>query len=468
MSESPTGVVERMLAERIGLDPSTVGAALIARGVHARMAALGLRSKLEYDRVLVERGDEVQALVEEVVVPESWFFRDDRPFEVLAGFAMAGWLAEPARQPLTALSIPCAGGEEPYSIAMTLLEAGLPAGRFLVDAVDVSARSVARAIAGVYGPNAFRGSGSPARSGYFREHNGAFTVDPGVRSTVRFHLGNLLDPALFADRPPFDVVFCRNLLIYLDDEARARAFASLARLIVEGGLLFLGHADRLDNAEGMPFHPTGDKGTFAFRKGEAGAKRSASRSSSSPLPPGEGPGVRGIASPAARERASGRAGLALPMTHDRQGEPCPTGKPAHSERHSTSHAPHPGPLPGGEGGRKEVKKTTTPAEPPSAILDRASGLADLGRYDEATTLVEGVIRSGNAGASAYFLLGLIAQAAGHRDRAEGHYLKAIYLDPQHDEALLALALLARRKGNIAGEAAYRKRAERVLARKAVP
>jgi chemotaxis protein methyltransferase WspC len=410
MSETPSSVVEQMLAERIGLDPSSVGDALIARGVHARMAALGLRSKVEYDRALVERGDEVQALVEEVVVPESWFFRDDRPFEVLAGFARTGWLVDLARPPLSALSIPCAGGEEPYSIAMTLLEVGLPVGRFRVDAVDVSARSVARAIAGVYGPNAFRSTSSPSRSTYFHEHGGAFTVEPSVRSSVRFHLGNLLDPILFIDRPAFDVVFCRNLLIYLDDEAKARAFATLDRLIADGGLLFLGHADRLDDAKATPFEPTGDKGAFAFRKG--GTRASSAKRRSIPRP---------LVSP----------------------------------------------LPLGEGGKKEPKKTS-PAESPSSILDRASSLADLGRYDEATGLVEGVIRCGGAGAPAYFLLGLIAQAAGQRDRAEGHFLKAVYLDPQHDEALLALALLARRKGDIAGESAYRKRAERVLARKAIP
>jgi chemotaxis protein methyltransferase WspC len=436
MSETPSSVVERMLAERIGLDPSSVGAALIARGVHARMAVLGLRSKLEYDHALVERGDEVQALVEEVVVPESWFFRDDRPFEILADFARAGWLIDPTRPPLSALSIPCAGGEEPYSIAMTLLEAGLPVGRFRVDAVDVSARAVARAIAGVYGPNAFRGSGSPSRSPYFREHGGAFTVEPSVRSSVRFHLGNLLDPNLFVDRPAFDVVFCRNLLIYLDGEAKARAFATLGRLIADGGLLFLGHADRVDDAEQTPFEPTGDKGAFAFRKG------------------------------AARASVSRRVGLALPMTHvmpmppDRQGKPYPTGKLAPPKTPDRQGKPYPT--------GKPAPKPTTPAESPSTILDRASSLADLGRYDEATGLVEGMIRLGGAGAPAYFLLGLIAQAAGQRDRAEGHFLKAIYLDSQHDEALLALALLARRKGDIAGESAYRKRAERVLARKVLP
>ncbi len=444
VSVKPSGIVERLLAERIGLDPSSVGEGLIARGVHARMIALGLRSRADYERTLLDRGDEVQALVEEVVVPESWFFRDDRPFQVLDCFARSGWLTDPGRPLLTALSIPCAGGEEPYSIAMTLLETGLPGHRFRVDAVDISAGAGARAIAGVYGSNSFRGAASPLRSAYFREQNGAFTLDLAVRSTVRFHLGNLLDPGLFADRPSFDVVFCRNVLIYLDDDARSRAFATLDRLIVDGGLLFLGHADRIDRPEGSPFEPTGDKGSFAYRKGEVSAKKTkATTKTSASLSLRERAGVRDVVSPVVPTIGSVKS-------------------------RDTGDAPHPGPLPEGEGGRGRKATKAIPAEPLASILDRASSLADLGRYDEATALVEGVIRDGGANARAFFLLGLIAQALGAHDRAEAHFIKAIYLDPQHDEALLALALLARRKGDIVAEATYRRRAERVLARKVAP
>jgi chemotaxis protein methyltransferase WspC len=490
VSVKPSGIVERLLAERIGLDPSSVGEGLIARGVHARMAALGLRSKGDYERALLDRGDEVQALVEEVVVPESWFFRDDRPFQVLDRFARSGWLTDPSRPPLTALSIPCAGGEEPYSIAMTLLETGLPGHRFRVDAVDISARALARAIAGVYGSNSFREAASPLRSTYFREQNGAFTLDLAVRSTVRFHLGNLLDPSLFADRPPFDVVFCRNVLIYLDDHARIRAFATLARLIVDGGLLFLGHADRIDRPEGSPFEPTGDKGSFAYRKEEVRAKKAmsarrkldpvslAGQGGGTSLPPsplvgedrGGGPHYHRSREPAS-SNVTGGATPPLPNPPPRGGRE-PEGKIARSKGGATS--PHPNPPPqGGRGPEKrgpEKKKVaeSAPAEPLASILDRASSLADLGRYDEATALVEALIRDGGANARAFFLLGLIAQAAGARDRAEAHYLKAIYLDSQQDEALLALALLARRKGDIVAEATYRRRAERVLARKVVP
>ncbi len=459
MSGTALGVVERLLAERIGLDPQSVGLGLIARGVHARMTCLGLGSKAEYERALLAPGDELQALIEEVVVPESWFFRDERPFDVLADFARSGWLADVGRPPLAALSLPCAGGEEPYSIALTLLEAGLPAGRFRVDAVDVSARSLARAIAGVYGANSFRGSGRDLRSKYFREQNGAFTLDPAVRPAVRFHIGNLLDPASFADRPPFDVIFCRNLLIYLDDDAQARAFATLDRILVEGGLLCLGHADRAGDSGAVPFVPVGDKGSFCYRKG-----RGARPPVCLPLPPGEGR-AEGRRRPidVSKRATSKPSGDAAPLTAG----PSPRGRGEAEKTNASGRAAPltPGPSPRG---RWEAERLSAPAESPGSILDRASSLADLGRYDEATRLVERVVSEGGGSARAFFLLGLIRQSAGDRDRAEAHFLKAVYLDAQHDEALLALALLARRRGDVAAEAVYRRRAARVLARKGAP
>ena len=117
--------VEKLLAGRIGLDPATVGEELIVRGVTARMTHLGLIDRSEYEEILFHSEIEQQALVEEIVIPESWFFRDDRPFKFLRDQVQSGWVADPGRPPLRALSLPCANGEEPYSIAMSLLDAGL-------------------------------------------------------------------------------------------------------------------------------------------------------------------------------------------------------------------------------------------------------------------------------------------------------------------------------------------------------
>ena len=430
----PSAEVARLLCERIGLDAASVGENLIVRGVHARMSTLNLRSFEEYERLLTTSDPEIQALIEEVVVPETWFFRDQTPFSVLERLAQRGWVAQPGRAPLRVLSLPCASGEEPYSIAMTLLEAGLPARRFQVEGVDISARSLARAHAGVYSTNAFRGlAATHHRSRYFKEQGGSYTLDLAVRSAVRFHQGNILDASLLKDRAPFDIVFCRNLLIYLDDEAHRQAFVNLTRLMADGGVLFLGHADRLGTLELDQFELLNEKGAFAYRKRsiDSASPRTLWTPAPSPSVPTRSPAApRSTPAPASAARGPVRPVLSAPVTLP----PVPRLDPSRSD---------------------------------ASLLDQAAELADQGRYEAALPLIEQAIHDGQATARAYFLLGMVAQASGDRQAAEAHYHKAVYLDPQHEEALEALSILARRRGDVAAEAGYRRRVERVRSRKAV-
>src|SRR5262249_17868444 len=114
--------IDALLTHQIGLDPSTVGSSLIARGLQSRMSGLGVSSRQDYGQLRRSSGEELQKLIEEIVVPESWFFRDDRPFAFLREQVVSRWLVEPDQPTLRVLSLPCAGGEEPYSIAMTLLD----------------------------------------------------------------------------------------------------------------------------------------------------------------------------------------------------------------------------------------------------------------------------------------------------------------------------------------------------------
>ena len=102
---------------------------------------------------------------------------------------------------------------------------------------------------------------------YFREHAQGYEVDPAIRSTVHFLQASVLDPKLLEGSPPYDVVFCRNLLIYLDAPARNWVLAALDRLLAADGVLFIGHADRLEVA-GAPsrFTAVGESGCFAYRK----------------------------------------------------------------------------------------------------------------------------------------------------------------------------------------------------------
>jgi chemotaxis protein methyltransferase WspC len=268
----------------------------------------------------------------------------------------------------------------------------------------------------VYSANAFRGAESGRWMRHFLRRLDGYEIDPTIRSTVRFARGNILDPALLADSPPYDVVFCRNLLIYLGPSAREGVRATLDRLLADDGVLFIGHADRLD-VSGTParFAPAGELGCFAYRK----ASRAAT--------------------------GSPRPEPAMIPTMPMLPEPAPLMMlPAAS--------PTPGPEP--------IAPPSARPDPALPPLEEAAELANRGRYDEAVAACERHLRTKGPGAAAYYLLGMIRQAAGDRRKAEECFHKTIYLDPGHDEALLALALLAERRGDHAAAAGFRRRAHR--------
>jgi chemotaxis protein methyltransferase WspC len=427
-----TRAVEVLLAERIGLDPETVGAGAIARALDARRSALGLKDRDTYLQLLSGSEDEQQELIEEVVIPESWFFRDEHPFAVLRTYVKAS-----VTSPLRVLSIPCACGEEPYSIAITLLELGLSPGHFQIDAVDISARHLALAERGIYRAHSFRGSDLSFRQRYFQPsaHAQSFTLDARVRATVRFHRGNLLDPHLLSGQPPYEVIFCRNLLIYLDAAARRCAMAALDRLLDRKGLVFVGHADRL-SVEGSGFERWGEHASFALRRASASA--TAAKAPRRPL------------------TASG-AGVAIDPAL-RQARPPSRAVPAQGALRPLPPTPTPTAIP------IPIPHASLP-ESSATLLDEAAALADQGRHAEAAARCEAALARFGPSARAFYLLGLIRQAGGDLAEAESLLRKTIYLDPAHDEALLALALLAQRRGDQRAATGYRLRADRARARK---
>src|SRR5437016_4095645 len=136
--------IERALREKIGLDAASIGSSLIQRSVRLRMKSHGLKKSEEYRRLLESSRAEWDELIESVVVTETWFFRDQEPFEVLARVVLEEWLPANPVSRARLLSLPCSSGEEPCSLAMSLLDAGVSPHQFQIDAVDLSARALAR------------------------------------------------------------------------------------------------------------------------------------------------------------------------------------------------------------------------------------------------------------------------------------------------------------------------------------
>ena len=399
------------LKERIGLDVASVGEAIIERAVRQRSQAVLAQTPEAYWRHLQSSHDEQQALIEAVIVPETWFFRYPESFATLARLAKARLAEIKQMRALRILSLPCSTGEEPYSIAMALLDAGLAPHQFKVLGLDVSPLSVERAKRGVYGKNSFRGSDIDFRERHFTEEADGFHIADRVREQVRLQVGNLLDPGLLANEPSYDFVFCRNLLIYFDQPTQKQVFDVLKGLTHLDGVLFIGPAEgSLLGRHGM--RSIGVPQSFAFSR------------QVEPVKPE--PVFVPVPAPVPQRSAA----------------PIPV-KPRPFSTVSAQGLP--------------VKAPHTDA---GDLLSRIATLANEGKSAEARAACEQYLSNHPPAAQVFYWLGLLSDVAGSALEAQGYYRKALYLEPQHPQALMHLAALLESQGDSAGARRLQARAAR--------
>jgi len=256
-----------------------------------------------------------------------------------------------------------------------------------------------------------RGEDLEFRDRYFERNANGYKLKPKVRTTVRFSRDNLLDPAFMQGRQQYDVVFCRNLLIYFDAAGWAHATRTLQQLLKDSGLLFMGHAELL-NLRSTLFESIRVPLAFAYRKRVE--------------KPAEAPAAARASSQKAVKGAHRKADSVIP----RRGKT-----------------------------RNRLKPQTSAPEatPVDKLLDDATQLADQGELARAAGICRRCLAENPASARSYALLGLIAEVEGKTAEAEEHYRRALYLDSQNYETMVHLALLLEGRGDAAGDA-LRKRA----------
>ncbi|MDN7427646.1 MCP methyltransferase [Burkholderia sp. AU16741] len=407
-----------------------------------------------YWQQLNASADERRALIELFVVPETWFFRDREAFATLARQAAERLAAMPGRV-IRVLSAPCSTGEEPYSAAMALLDAGLPPGSFAIDAIDLSARAIEQARLGCYGRNAFRGTATEFRTRYFTPTRDGWLLDERVRACVQFSHANLVEPA--ADNGiRYDFVFCRNVLIYFDRDAQDRVIRSLDARLADDGMLFVGPAETgVAMRHGM--RSARVPLAFAFRREPAGA--AADAGAARPVAP---------LSAAAQDRRTERftlAPLAAPRPVVAVAPPGwlgdvrqslaaaqPVRAAAVDARASPAAATAVAAAPAYDG--------IAPAIDAAPTLEDAQALANAGAFDAAERVLAQFSARVGPHADAFYLNGLIADARGHAAEASDFYRKALYLRPTHHEALTHLATLLDVGGDRAGAQWLLERARR--------
>ena len=405
--------LETLLKSLIGLDASTLGRGAIERAMRQRLKACAMDEEAYWTHIRQSPAEQ-HALIEAIVVPETWFFRYPESFALLATQARQLQSRRPAGQPLRLLSLPCSTGEEPYSIAIALLDALLSPEAFQIDALDVSLRAIEMASQGRYGANAFRGDDPAIRERYFqREADGSHRIHKHIAAMVNFQRGNILDSIVPPNLMDYDIIFCRNLLIYFDRPTQLRALTNLKRWLRADGLLFAGPAEAgMLNQQG--FESLDSAHSFAFRRSHTPAIPAAPRLVT-PLP--------------TKPMASAPRSLA-PQS-------------AIATRHV---APAPA-----------MQSDPRPRPDAAAGMSQIIALANAGREAEALNACVAQLANHGPSADLHFWWGLVCDGAGQTDAALRQYRKSLYLEPYHARALAHLAALLGMQGDHSGAARLQQR-----------
>ncbi len=451
--------IDRFLCDQMGYDPRCVPFRALQRHVRERMKICGIPDEEAYLALVTENEEERDELLEALLVPETWFFRDFEPFVFLREYIRRKRFPAPGGgRPWRILSLPCSTGEEPYSVAMTLMEAGLEGSQFHIDAVEISRKALEKAERGIFGPSCFREQDEDLRRKYFEKSGRSYRLPPRVRGAVRFIRGNLLDPGGLAVNGPYDIVFFRNLLIYFSDQARARATETIDGLLACGGLLFLGYAE--------PSHiffpgyiPVDHPRSYACLKPES-APVEAHRPLSPRCGTGEQPGNEG------------RKGFPSRVPGDRPGAEGPCASTRSPRSSADDRIQGTGTPMGAPGGREslglpsliEATGSEDRKRRTEALLESARGLADAGMLREAGERCLECLELDVTCCEAHFILGIVQWAMGDAEGADRSLQKALYLDPDHLDALFHLSLLLEERGLAEGADRCRERMERIKRR----
>jgi len=238
-----------LIQERFGLTFNGIRLEILEARLRPRLRELhlgNLRDYYHHLRFHPDRESEFARLPAMVTNNETYFFRETRQFEVLVEHVVPERRVATPGRPLRLLSAGCSSGEEPYSLGIVLQNAGYPPGRgWEIDACDLNPERIARAKEAVYEEGSLRTCDVETRRRYFAREGDRFRLRERYRAGVRFFQSNLLSPGFALERDGYDVVLCRNLLIYFGDLAFDRVIGLFARALRPGGYLFLGHSESL-------------------------------------------------------------------------------------------------------------------------------------------------------------------------------------------------------------------------------
>lgn len=429
------------LASVYGLQMAVFGDSSIDHVLDGRRRTLGLDTEAEYAGYWRRDDAEKNDFLEQLLVGETWFFREWPAFGLLAEWIKSRFVQYTHRNPLRILTLPCATGEEAWSIAAVVFESGLDSRSVLIDALDISLSSLGYAARGLYPQRRLRTQPLERWAHLFIPHAGnLLRISDDLRSLVRFGQANAMDRDSLLKRGPYDVIFCRNMMIYMGIEARTQVCRTMSQCLRSDGLLFLGHAETVPAEVGLI--KKNDACAFAWMKDEV-----AGRSVIQPIPARFPP-------QAVMKSDNPRDVTQRPFSSSRPPILKPDGSPP--LRPAAGNQP-------AEGGAVQTSAGDSIAQP-TIDLGQLQQLGNLGRYAEALQLVETPLATQSLDPDIHAFAGVLLGALDRKSEAMVRLRRAIYLDPFHAESLTHLALLLEERGDLAEAKRLRARLDQAMTR----
>ncbi len=388
-----------LLRQRAGLSYPEQRRADLTHGLQRLALYLGVESFEQLLAMVESRPSAWDELIAELTIGETYFFRNAAQFAALRDIILPDLMQRRATMRyLRVGSAGCATGEEPYSLAITLHEV-LPANppwQVSILATDINRRFLNRAREARYGNWSFRETPDDLRDRYFvaEPEKGLWRLNDDIRQTVTFAQLNLAEPTYPAPHlgiVAFDLIFCRNVMIYFDEETTRQVVQRLYDALVPGGWLVVGHAEP-NVVLYRQFETHNAPGTILYRK------------------PLQAPLFTNASTPDQSGHIVPSSPPALPAS------PVSLSLPPRASSAPTS----PGVLSGAS--------TPAPARPED-LLHTARTAADRGDWQQAQTQIEALIKAHPLFAPAYHLQGQIAEHVGHLEAALAAYRRSVYLDP---------------------------------------
>jgi chemotaxis protein methyltransferase CheR len=408
--------IRDLIEARCGLDFGDSRQTLLDASVRARMQHLGIPGIEGYLARLSSKdgAEEIASLINGLTITETQFFRDPAQFRLLRHHILPALLVEREAEGVRRLRIcsaGCASGEEPYSVALTWREMGLPATHpdWTIDIVgiDVNTEMLDAARRAVYSPRAIRNVEEECLRRYFTPLGRNFQLDRDVARSVRFDHGSLIEEASLGSKR-YDVILCKNVSIYFRPEVTRRLVRRLHDALSPGGYLLLGHSESLwQMEEGLTL--VEHDGVFCYRRPSVAQAVEASPCRATP--------------PAAANAPDDRYEQCLDWVRN------------------------------ADWPRAQQEMETLILSRPSFVpahLLLAGIHAHLGRYSEARDCAEHVLRLNTLEPKAHMLLGMIAARRGRQQEAVDSLRRALDLDGSLALAYFWLGNLYRDQGNVEG------------------